>query len=152
MGLDAMILVFWMMSFKPTFPLSSFIFIKGKPFIRETFHLGNCEKIYVIEINRLIWYTLNCQKRTMGGIAFIWWNEGDTAMSLHFCSAWDFMMRWIYVLLREYKIWWKLFIEAELLDRLKINIHLIFVSLQIFYHKHVCSRVVTKLHFRFSSE
>ena len=29
MGLDAMILVFWMLSFKPTFPLSSFTFIKG---------------------------------------------------------------------------------------------------------------------------
>ena len=28
MGLDAMILVFWMLSFKPTFPLSSFTFIK----------------------------------------------------------------------------------------------------------------------------
>ena len=28
MGLDAMILVFWMLSFKPTFSLSSFIFIK----------------------------------------------------------------------------------------------------------------------------
>ena len=28
MGLDAMILVFWMLSFKPTFPLSSFPFIK----------------------------------------------------------------------------------------------------------------------------
>ena len=28
MGPDAMILVFWMLSFKPTFPLSSFIFIK----------------------------------------------------------------------------------------------------------------------------
>ena len=28
MGLDAMILVFWMWSFKPTFPLSSFTFIK----------------------------------------------------------------------------------------------------------------------------
>ena len=28
MGLDAMILVFWMLSFKPTFLLSSFIFIK----------------------------------------------------------------------------------------------------------------------------
>ena len=138
MGLDAMILVFWMMSFKPTFPLSSFIFIKGKPFIRETFHLGNCEKIYVIEINRLIWYTLNCQKRTMGGIAFIWWNERDTAMSLHFCSAWDFMMRWIYVLLREYKKWWKLFIEAELLDRLKVNIHLLFVSLKIFFIINMC--------------
>ena len=27
MGPDAMILVFWMLSFKPTFPLSSFIFI-----------------------------------------------------------------------------------------------------------------------------
>ena len=27
-GLDAMILVFWMLSFKPTFPLSSFTFIK----------------------------------------------------------------------------------------------------------------------------
>ena len=29
MGLDAMILVFWMLSFKPTFSLSSFTFIKG---------------------------------------------------------------------------------------------------------------------------
>ena len=28
MGPDAMILVFWMLSFKPTFPLSSFTFIK----------------------------------------------------------------------------------------------------------------------------
>ena len=28
MGLDAMILVFWMLSFKPLFPLSFFIFIK----------------------------------------------------------------------------------------------------------------------------
>ena len=28
MGLDAMILVFWMLSFKPIFPLSSFTFIK----------------------------------------------------------------------------------------------------------------------------
>ena len=28
MGLDAMLLVFWTLSFKPTFPLSSFIFIK----------------------------------------------------------------------------------------------------------------------------
>ena len=28
MGLDAMILVFWMLSFKPTFSLSSFTFIK----------------------------------------------------------------------------------------------------------------------------
>ena len=28
MGTDAMILVFWMLSFKPTFPLSSFTFIK----------------------------------------------------------------------------------------------------------------------------
>ena len=28
MGLDAMILVFWMFNFKPTFPLSSFTFIK----------------------------------------------------------------------------------------------------------------------------
>ena len=28
MGLDAMILAFWMLSFKPTFPLSSFTFIK----------------------------------------------------------------------------------------------------------------------------
>ena len=28
MGLDAMLLVFWMLSFKPTFPLSSFTFIK----------------------------------------------------------------------------------------------------------------------------
>ena len=28
MGLDAMIFVFWMLSFKPTFPLSSFTFIK----------------------------------------------------------------------------------------------------------------------------
>ena len=28
MGPDAMILVFWMLSFKPTFSLSSFIFIK----------------------------------------------------------------------------------------------------------------------------
>ena len=29
MGLDAMILVYWMLSFKPTFSLSSFTFIKG---------------------------------------------------------------------------------------------------------------------------
>ena len=29
MGLDAMILVFWMLNFKPTFSLSSFTFIKG---------------------------------------------------------------------------------------------------------------------------
>ena len=29
MGLDAMILVFWMFSFKPTFSLTSFTFIKG---------------------------------------------------------------------------------------------------------------------------
>ena len=29
MGLDAMIFVFWMLSFKPTFSLSSFTFIKG---------------------------------------------------------------------------------------------------------------------------
>ena len=29
MGLDAMILVFWMLSFKPTFSLSFFTFIKG---------------------------------------------------------------------------------------------------------------------------
>ena len=28
MGLDAMVLVFWMLSFKPAFPLSSFTFIK----------------------------------------------------------------------------------------------------------------------------
>ena len=129
MGLDATILVFWMMSFKSTFPLSAFIFIKGKPFIRETFHLGNCEKICVTEINRLIWHTLNCQKRAVGGISFIWWNKGDTAMSLHFALPESFMMRWTYVLLREYKKWWKLFREAELVARLKINVHLVFVSL-----------------------
>ena len=29
MGLDAMIFVFWMLSFKPAFSLSSFTFIKG---------------------------------------------------------------------------------------------------------------------------
>ena len=29
MGPDAMILVFWMLSFKPTFPLSSFTFIEA---------------------------------------------------------------------------------------------------------------------------
>ena len=131
MGLDAMILLFWMMSFKPTFSLSSFIFIKGKPFIREIFHLGNCAKIYVIEMADMIYIKLLEKDTGRNLLHLVEWRRYSYAPSLLLC------LRWIYVLLREYRKWWKLFIEAELLDRLKININLVFVSLKFFYHKHV---------------
>ena len=46
MGLDAMILVFWMLSFKPTFSLSSFTFIK-RLFISSFSAIGVVSPVYL---------------------------------------------------------------------------------------------------------
>ena len=67
MGLDAMILVFWMLSFKPTFSLSSFTFI------RRLFSSSSCSPIWV-----LLLLLLSCVSRVwfcaihMGGHLHIW--------------------------------------------------------------------------------
>ena len=49
MGLDVMIFVFWMLSFKPTFSLSSFTFIK------TLFHFSSLPAIRMVHI-RGYWY------------------------------------------------------------------------------------------------
>ena len=56
MGPDAMILVFWMMSFKPTFSLSSFTFIK------KLFNLKDPANRLITIMSQALWYHITLIK------------------------------------------------------------------------------------------
>ena len=58
MGLDALILVFWMLSFKPTFPLSSFTFIKKlfSSWLSSMLVVSSAYLIFLIFL--IFWYIL----------------------------------------------------------------------------------------------
>ena len=75
MGLDAMILVFWMFSFKPTFSLSSFTFIKRLFSSSSLFAIRVVSPAYLRLL--ILLKVLDIYKNTFPAISFVerlWWD------------------------------------------------------------------------------
>ena len=89
MGLDAMIFIFWMLSFKPSFSLSSFTFI------RYSLN-GNSDKLYFLGLwNHYRWWVQLIGRKAMTNIDSILESrdKGPCNQSYGFCSIhvwlWD---------------------------------------------------------------